>query len=142
MQMKRLKELHADYRGEEWIENGITEEYNDALMCVATEKTVNEVTDIMETLIEFNNGERPDEEDDWIVYDPEKFNKVIKDANAVVFAKRDKATMEILDVLEGDPEEPTEEEKELAALDVLDGIDSPFYDPSAKDNGDWVRLFR
>lgn len=134
MQMKRLKELHADYRGEEWIENGITEEYNDALMCVATEKTVNEVMDIMETLIEFNNGERPDEEDDWIVYDPEKFNKVIKDANAVVFAKRDKATMEILDVLEGDPEEPTEEEKELAALDALDGIDSPFYDPNAKDD--------
>lgn len=133
MQMKRLKELHADYRGEEWIENGITEEYNDALMCVATEKTVNEVMDIMETLIQFNNGERPDEEDDWIVYDLEKFNKVIKDANAVVFAKRDKATMEILDVLEGDPEEPTEEEKELAALDVLDGIDSPFYDPNAKD---------
>ena len=133
MQMKRLKELHADYRGEEWIENGITEEYNDALMCVATEKTVNEVMNIMETLIEFNNGERPDEEDDWIVYDSEKFNKVIKDANAVVFAKRDKATMEILDVLEGDPEEPTEEEKELAALDVLDGIDSPFYDPNAKD---------
>ena len=131
--MKRLKELHADYRGEEWIENGITEEYNDALMCVATEKTVNEVMDIMETLIQFNNGERPDEEDDWIVYDLEKFNKVIKDANAVVFAKRDKATMEILDVLEGDPEEPTEEEKELAALDVLDGIDSPFYDPNAKD---------
>ena len=131
--MKRLKELHADYRGEEWIENGITEEYNDALMCVATEKTVNEVMNIMETLIEFNNGERPDEEDDWIVYDSEKFNKVIKDANAVVFAKRDKATMEILDVLEGDPEEPTEEEKELAALDVLDGIDSPFYDPNAKD---------
>ena len=133
MQMKRLKELHADYRGEEWIENGITEEYNDALMCVATEKTVNEVMDIMETLIEFNNGERPDEEDDWIVYDPEKCNKVIKDANTVVFSKRDKATMEILDVLEGDPEEPTEEEKELAALDVLDGIDSPFYDPNAKD---------
>jgi hypothetical protein len=42
--------------------------------------------------------------------------------------------MEILDVLEGDPEEPTEEEKELAALDVLDGIDSPFYDPNAKDD--------
>jgi len=132
MQMKRLKELHAEYRGEEWIENGITEEYNDALMCVATEKTVDEVVDIMETLIEFNNGERPDEEDDWVVYDQEKFNKVIKDANAVVFAKRDKETLETLDILEGDPEEPTEEEKALSALDVLDGIDSPFYDPDAK----------
>ena len=135
MEMKKLKELHAEYRGEEWIESGITEEYNDALLCVATEKTVDEILDIMKTLVEFHAGERPDEEDDWVVYDSAKFNKVIKDANAVIFAKRDKETLATLDILEGDPAEPTEEEKQLAALDVLDGLDATFYDPDKKENG-------
>ena len=130
MQMKRLKELAAEYRGEEWMESGVTEEYNDAMLCVATEKTVSEVVDIMGTLVEFVAGNRPDDADDWVVYDAEKFNKVIKDANAVIFEKRDKETLTTLSVLEGDPEEPSEEEKELAALDSLDGLDASFYDPA------------
>lgn len=119
MQMKKLKDLYADYRGDEWVETGITEEYNDALLEVATEKTVSEILDTMKLIIEFHNGEHQDEADDWIVYDANKFNKIIQDANGVIFSKRDKETLNTLDILEGDPE-PTEEEKMIAALANLD----------------------
>lgn len=126
--LKKLKDLYADYRGEEWIDAGMGDDMMAALNCVATEKTIEEIKYNADILQQFHRNEIPDRADDWVMCDADKMNKVMRDAYQVIQTNRNKEMESALDVLEGDEEE-SEEDKALAAIDELEGLDSKFYDP-------------
>lgn len=126
--LKKLKDLYADYRGEEWMDAGMGDDMMAALNCVATEKTIEEIKYNADILQQFHRNEIPDRADDWVMCDADKMNKVMKDAYQVIQSNRNKEMESALDVLEGDEEE-SEEDKALAAIDELEGLDSKFYDP-------------
>lgn len=130
--LKKLKDLYADYRGEEWMDAGMGDDMMAALNCVATEKTIEEIKYNADILQQFHRNEIPDRADDWVMCDAEKMNKVMKDAYQVIQTNRNKEMESALDVLEGDEEE-SEEDKALAAIDELEGLDSKFYDPQAEE---------
>lgn len=126
--LKKLKDLYADYRGEEWMDAGMGDDMMAALNCVATEKTIEEIKYNADILQQFHRNEIPDRADDWVMCDADKMNKVMRDAYQVIQTNRNKEMESALDVLEGDEEE-SEEDKALAAIDELEGLDSKFYDP-------------
>ena len=115
--LKKLKELYADYRGEDWMEAGMDDEMMSALNEVATEKTIEEIKYNADILQQFHKGEIPERGDDWVMMDAEKVNKVMKDAYHVIQERRNRELEAALDILEGD--EVSEEEKALSAIDAL-----------------------
>lgn len=130
--LKKLKDLYADYRGEEWMDAGMGDDMMAALNCVATEKTIEEIKYNADILQQFHRNEITDRADDWVMCDADKMNKVMRDAYQVIQTNRNKEMESALDVLEGDEEE-SEEDKALAAIDELEGLDSKFYDPQTEE---------
>lgn len=116
--LRKLKDLYAEFRGEDWMDEGMNDNMMSALSEVATEKTIEEIKYNADILQQFHRGEIPERGDDWIMVDSDKFCKVMRDAYAVLRERMNRELESYIDVLDGDDGE-SEEDRAMAAIDAL-----------------------
>ena len=124
--MVKLKELYAKFQSEEWMRDGISEEFRDALGEVLSDKNLEHVMYWMEVLQECGQGEHADEMDDWVPFDEEVLCKGLESAAKLVLDKHKADALDALSVLDGDEiteDLRSERMKDLEALNALDGVD-------------------
>lgn len=124
--MVKLKELYLKFQSEEWMREGINDEFRDALGEVLSDKNLEHVMYWMEILQECGQGEHQDEMDDWVPFDEEVLCKGLESAAKLVLDKHKADALNALSVLDGDEiteDLRTERMKDLEALNALDGVD-------------------
>lgn len=124
--MVKLKELYLKFQSEEWMREGINDEFRDALGKVLSDKNLEHVMYWMEILQECGQGEHQDEMDDWVPFDEEVLCKGLESAAKLVLDKHKADALNALSVLDGDEiteDLRSERMKDLEALNALDGID-------------------
>ena len=124
--MVKLKELYLKFQSEEWMREGINDEFRDALGEVLSDKNLEHVMYWMEILQECGQGEHQDEMDDWVPFDEEVLCKGLESAAKLVLDKHKADALNALSVLDGDEiteDLRSERMKDLEALNALDGVD-------------------
>lgn len=124
--MVKLKELYLKFQSEEWMREGINDEFRDALGEVLSDKNLEHVMYWMEILQECGQGEHQDEMDDWVPFDEEVLCKGLESAAKLVLDKHKADALDALSVLDGDEiteDLRSERMKDLEALNALDGVD-------------------
>lgn len=124
--MVKLKELYLKFQSEEWMREGINDEFRDALGEVLSDKNLEHVMYWMEILQECGQGEHQDEMDDWVPFDEEVLCKGLESAAKLVLDKHKADALNALSVLDGDEiteDIRSERMKDLEALNALDGVD-------------------
>ena len=124
--MVKLKELYAKFQSEEWMRDGISEEFRDALGEVLSDKNLEHVMYWMEVLQECGQGEHADEMDDWVPFDEEVLCKGLESAAKLVMDQHKVDALAALSILDGDEiteDVRSERQKDLEALNALDGVD-------------------
>lgn len=124
--MVKLKELYLKFQSEEWMREGINDEFRDALGEVLSDKNLDHVMYWMGILQECGQGEHQDEMDDWVPFDEEVLCKGLESAAKLVLDKHKADALNALSVLDGDEiteDLRSERMKDLEALNALDGVD-------------------
>lgn len=99
--MVKLKELYLKFQSEEWMREGINDEFRDALGEVLSDKNLEHVMYWMEILQECGQGEHQDEMDDWVPFDEEVLCKGLESAAKLVLDKHKADALNALSVLDG-----------------------------------------
>lgn len=124
--MVKLKELYLKFQSEEWMREGINDEFRDALGEVLSDKNLEHMMYWMKILQECGQGEHQDEMYDWVPFDEEVLCKGLESAAKLVLDKHKADALNALSVLDGDEiteDLRSERMKDLEALNALDGVD-------------------
>lgn len=119
--MVKLKELYLKFQSEEWMREGINDEFRDALGEVLSDKNLEHVMYWMEILQECGQGEHQDEMDDWVPFDEEVLCKGLESAAKLVLDKHKAEALDGVDFLEDLENQGTEETPNQSAGPGMSG---------------------